>query len=46
MRETEKARFYLSPSRTDFIGRGDWTCQVDTLWDKNTQTETLKTKPS
>jgi hypothetical protein len=31
MEETEKARFYLSPSGIDFIGRADWTCQVDTL---------------
>jgi hypothetical protein len=31
MGQTEKARFYLSPSHIDFIGHADGTCQVDTL---------------
>ena len=44
MGEIEKAHFYLSPSRIDFTGRADWTCQVDTLWDKNTH-KYLKLNP-
>jgi hypothetical protein len=44
MGQIKKACFNLSPSHIDFIGRANWTCQVDTLWFKK-NTETLKTKP-
>lgn len=46
MGQTEKARFYLSPSHIDTIGHANWTCQVDTLWFKKKRKETLKIKPS